>query len=128
LKPRIATQDAFGFANSERKKALDYLDIGFITKIRAVMEMIQVGAKRLEQRVLWPVLHVTREMIPLFSSRECDLNHTASKSGQNHNIPKNPEGRLGGCGYGITQRARKHAPDFEHVYSITKIPALIRVP
>jgi len=32
------------------------------------------------------------------------------------------------CAINLSDPAREHAPDFEHVYSITEISALIKVP
>ena len=55
LEPLITPQDTFSFADSESKEAVDQFDICTVTEVRAVMEMLQVGAKRLKQLVLWPI-------------------------------------------------------------------------
>lgn len=75
VEPLIKSQGAFGFADSEGQEALDYLDICLVAKVRAELEMIQVGAKHFKVPVLWPVFHVTTAIVASFSSQECDLDH-----------------------------------------------------
>jgi hypothetical protein len=80
LEARITSKNALSLSNSESEEALDDVDISAVTEVRAVIEVIKAGLKRLQTLLLWPMFHVMTATLPLWRRRRKDGEVSREKS------------------------------------------------